>query len=79
MRRRRSVQLVASGVLLLWLGASRGASPTSSALAAPPSGSPAPTLRLSAIPDQDPEKLNRLYPLVAKVLSKQLEIGRAHV
>ncbi|MFM7641914.1 MAG: putative selenate ABC transporter substrate-binding protein [Cyanobium sp.] len=38
-----------------------------------------PTLRLSAIPDQNPEKLNRLYPLVAKVLSKQLGVPVRYV
>ncbi|MFI0401631.1 MAG: putative selenate ABC transporter substrate-binding protein [Cyanobium sp.] len=46
---------------------------------AAPSGAPAPTLRLSAIPDQNPEKLNRLYPLVAKVLSKQLGVNVRYV
>ncbi|MFM9047475.1 MAG: putative selenate ABC transporter substrate-binding protein, partial [Cyanobium sp.] len=35
--------------------------------------------RLSAIPDQNPEKLNRLYPLVAKVLSKQLGVNVRYV
>lgn len=39
----------------------------------------APTLRLSAIPDQNPEKLNRLYPLVAKVLSRQLGVPVRYV
>ena len=38
-----------------------------------------PPLRLSAIPDQNPEKLNRLYPLVAKVLSKQLGVPVRYV
>ena len=31
-----------------------------------------PVLRIGAIPDQKPEKLNRLYGLVANELSKQL-------
>lgn len=48
--------------------------PAAPPVAAAPSGAGAPTLRLSAIPDQNPEKLNRLYPLVAKVLSKQLGV-----
>jgi phosphonate transport system substrate-binding protein len=48
-----------------------------SAAAAPVSA--APTLRLSAIPDQNPEKLNRLYPLVAKVLAKQLGVNVSYV
>jgi phosphonate transport system substrate-binding protein len=42
--------------------------------ATPASAAATPTLRLSAIPDQNPEKLNRLYPLVAKVLAKQLGV-----
>ena len=40
---------------------------------------PGQSLRLSAIPDQNPEKLNRLYPLVAKVLSKQLGVPVRYV
>ena len=35
-----------------------------------PGGSADPTLALSAIPDQDPEKLNRLYPAVATRLAE---------
>ncbi|MFM9088748.1 MAG: putative selenate ABC transporter substrate-binding protein, partial [Cyanobium sp.] len=53
--------------------------PGSGAASAAPSGTAAPTLRLSAIPDQNPEKLNRLYPLVAKVLSKQLGVNVRYV
>jgi len=34
----------------------------------------APALRIGAIPDQKPEKLNRLYPLVARQLSQQLGV-----
>lgn len=45
----------------------------------PTPASAAPTLRLSAIPDQNPEKLNRLYPLVAKVLSRQLGVPVRYV
>jgi phosphonate transport system substrate-binding protein len=33
-----------------------------------------PVLRIGAIPDQKPEKLNRLYPLVADELSRQLGV-----
>mgnify|MGYP006275898505 FL=1 len=36
-------------------------------------------LRLSAIPDQKPEKLNRLYPLVAEELSRQLGVKVVYV
>jgi phosphonate transport system substrate-binding protein len=38
-----------------------------------------PTLRISAIPDQKPEKLNRLYGLVADELSKQLGVPVKYV
>jgi len=40
---------------------------------------PAPVLRISAIPDQKPEKLNRLYGLVATELSKQLGVSVKYV
>jgi phosphonate transport system substrate-binding protein len=36
-------------------------------------------LRLGAIPDQKPEKLNRLYPLVADELSRQLGVKVVYV
>jgi phosphonate transport system substrate-binding protein len=38
-----------------------------------------PVLRISAIPDQQPEKLNRLYGLVANELSKQLGVKVQYV
>ena len=38
-----------------------------------------PVLRISAIPDQKPEKLNRLYPLVASELSRQLGVKVSYV
>jgi phosphonate transport system substrate-binding protein len=38
-----------------------------------------PVLRISAIPDQKPEKLNRLYGLVANELSKQLGVPVKYV
>ncbi|MBM5792739.1 MAG: putative selenate ABC transporter substrate-binding protein [Cyanobacteria bacterium M_surface_7_m2_037] len=38
-----------------------------------------PVLRISAIPDQQPEKLNRLYGLVANELSKQLGVQVQYV
>jgi phosphonate transport system substrate-binding protein len=40
---------------------------------------PQPVLRIGAIPDQKPEKLNRLYPLVAGELSRQLGVKVAYV
>lgn len=63
---------VAGGVLL-----PQGPSPLGSALAAPPQGER--VLRLGAIPDQKPEKLNRLYPLVASELSRQLGVQVKYV
>ncbi|MCS5693421.1 putative selenate ABC transporter substrate-binding protein [Cyanobium sp. FGCU-6] len=38
-----------------------------------------PVLRIGAIPDQKPEKLNRLYPLVAGELSRQLGVKVKYV
>jgi phosphonate transport system substrate-binding protein len=38
-----------------------------------------PVLRIGAIPDQNPEKLNRLYSLVADELSQQLGVKVAYV
>ncbi|MGA0338438.1 MAG: PhnD/SsuA/transferrin family substrate-binding protein, partial [Vulcanococcus sp.] len=38
-----------------------------------------PVLRIGAIPDQKPEKLNRLYGLVANELSKQLNVDVKYV
>ena len=38
-----------------------------------------PVLRIGAIPDQKPEKLNRLYGLVANELSKQLGVDVKYV
>jgi phosphonate transport system substrate-binding protein len=64
MRRRRFAQLVSAGLIAAGMA---GAAPAT------------PTLRLSAIPDQNPEKLNRLYPLVAKVLSRQLGVPVRYV
>ena len=42
-------------------------------------GAAQPVLRIGAIPDQKPEKLNRLYPLVASELSKQLGVKVSYV
>lgn len=66
-----AVLAVAGGVL------PQGISPLGSALAAPPQGER--VLRLGAIPDQKPEKLNRLYPLVASELSRQLGVQVRYV
>ncbi|MFN9622195.1 MAG: putative selenate ABC transporter substrate-binding protein [Cyanobacteriota bacterium] len=79
MRRRRFAQLVSAGLIASGLVLPTLTASPVSAAAAPASGSPQPTLRLSAIPDQNPEKLNRLYPLVAKVLSRQLGVPVRYV
>ncbi len=44
-----------------------------------PAASAQPVLRIGAIPDQNPEKLNRLYGLVADELSQQLGVKVAYV
>jgi phosphonate transport system substrate-binding protein len=62
---------VAGGVL------PQAPSPLGTAQAAPPQGQR--VLRLGAIPDQKPEKLNRLYPLVASELSRQLGVPVKYV
>lgn len=41
--------------------------------------SAAPTLRVGAIPDQNPEKLNRLYGLLASELSRELKVPVRYV
>jgi phosphonate transport system substrate-binding protein len=79
MRRRRFAQLATAGAVFSWLAGLAPSLPGGPASAAPPSGASLPPLRLSAIPDQNPEKLNRLYPLVAKVLSKQLGVEVRYV
>ncbi|MFN9644733.1 MAG: putative selenate ABC transporter substrate-binding protein [Cyanobacteriota bacterium] len=77
MRRRTFARMVSAGLITAGL---TGVIPSTLAFpaAAAPSAAP-PTLRLSAIPDQNPEKLNRLYPLVAKVLSRQLGVPVRYV
>jgi phosphonate transport system substrate-binding protein len=79
MRRRGFARILAAGLISAGLAGAIPTTPVFLAAAAPPSGSPPPTLRLSAIPDQNPEKLNRLYPLVAKVLSRQLGVPVTYV
>ena len=79
MRRRRFVHSAIVGVVSTGLAGLAPAPFLLSAFAGPPSGSTPPELRLSAIPDQNPEKLNRLYPLVAKVLSRQLGVPVRYV
>ena len=79
MRRRRLNQLMLGAVVgsllqpLLLHSSGMAAAPGKA------SASSLPPLRLSAIPDQNPEKLNRLYPLITKVLSKQLGVPVRYV
>jgi len=67
-----SAALAVAGGVLPW-----GPDPLGAALAAPPQGER--VLRLGAIPDQKPERLNRLYPLVASELSRQLGVPVKYV
>jgi len=60
--------------LLPGTGPSSGLAPLAPAPARAEQLRELPVLRISAIPDQKPEKLNRLYPLVASELSKQLGV-----
>ena len=83
LRRERSAAVLA-GVSLALLPAALPTAPmaplASSLLpAAQAQGQPAKVLRISAIPDQKPEKLNRLYGLVADQLSKQLGVSVKYV
>jgi phosphonate transport system substrate-binding protein len=78
MLRRRFAQIVSAALIASGPAGVSQITPAFLAAATPPRGSP-PALRLSAIPDQNPEKLNRLYPLVAKVLSRQLGVPVRYV
>ena len=66
-------------VLAPQLAPAPGAGPglVSPAVAGPSQGEK--VLRISAIPDQKPEKLNRLYPLVAGELGRQLGVKVKYV
>jgi len=79
MRRRTFSQIATAGLVFSLLAGQGPLGPTGPAAANPSPRSSLPPLRLSAIPDQNPEKLNRLYPLVAKVLSKQLGVEVRYV
>jgi phosphonate transport system substrate-binding protein len=71
---------VVATLLLPTLVAGCGA-PSGRESTSPPAGErkDAPVLRISAIPDQAPEKLNRLYPLVADELSSRLGVTVTYV
>jgi phosphonate transport system substrate-binding protein len=73
MRRRRFAQLVTAIV------GTAGLLGPALLRSAPIEAAAPPVLRISAIPDQNPEKLNRLYPLVARVLSRQLGVPVRYV
>ncbi|MEB3242939.1 MAG: putative selenate ABC transporter substrate-binding protein [Cyanobacteriota bacterium] len=78
MRRRTVVGLVGLLACAPLVGHGLSTGWVAGALAAPAKPG-TPVLRLSAIPDQSPEKLNRLYPLVAQVLAKQLGVEVRYV
>ncbi|MEY2644708.1 MAG: hypothetical protein RLZZ611_1357 [Cyanobacteriota bacterium] len=81
--RRERPAAVLAGLSLALLPAAMPTPPSQPALAVlPPAraqGQPSRVLRISAIPDQKPEKLNRLYGLVANELSKQLKVQVRYV
>jgi len=60
-------------------GTDPGASPETSAAMDAAQTSGKKVLRIGAIPDQKPEKLNRLYPLVADALSSELGVEVSYV
>jgi phosphonate transport system substrate-binding protein len=67
----------ASLLLLPWLAPS--AAPLAPLLTPASAQQSQKVLRIGAIPDQKPEKLNRLYPLVADELSRQLGVKVVYV
>ncbi|MEY4360465.1 MAG: hypothetical protein RLZZ631_1951 [Cyanobacteriota bacterium] len=79
--RERSAAVLA-GIGLALAPAALPSAPLANLLTAPAAQaqqSTKPVLRISAIPDQKPEKLNRLYGLVANELSKQLGVPVKYV
>ena len=75
---------VATGLSLALLTAVLPSTPLATALGSLPAAhaqtaSQRPVLRISAIPDQNPEKLNRLYGQVASELSQQLGVPVKYV
>lgn len=84
-RERRAAVAVGLGLALLPVALSPinglGVLPQASAQASTPQNATKakPILRISAIPDQKPEKLNRLYGLVANELSQQLGVSVRYV
>jgi phosphonate transport system substrate-binding protein len=79
MWRRRFAQVVTTSLCLAGLAGLGLPRSAGTVAAAPRPGASSPVLRMSAIPDQNPEKLNRLYPLVARVLSRQLGVPVRYV
>ena len=78
--RRERPAAVLAGLSLALLPAALPLPPRSAWLpAAQAQSQPTPALRISAIPDQKPEKLNRLYGLVATQLGKQLGVTVTYV
>jgi len=75
----RRALLSGAGALSLAAAWAAGLPPLPLAPAARAADPGAPVLRIGAIPDQKPEKLNRLYPLVARQLSQQLGVSVKYV
>jgi phosphonate transport system substrate-binding protein len=77
-RTRAAAALMGASLLLLpWLAPS--AAPLAPLLTPASAQQSQKVLRIGAIPDQKPEKLNRLYPLVADELSRQLGVKVVYV
>lgn len=82
LRGRERSAAVLAGIGLALAPAALPSAPLASLLNAPAAQAETtskPVLRISAIPDQKPEKLNRLYGLVANELSKQLGVPVKYV
>ena len=83
-RGRERSAAVATGLSLALLAAVLPTPPLAPGLGTPPAAQaqaakPRPLLRISAIPDQNPEKLNRIYGSVASELSRQLGVPVKYV
>jgi len=82
LRGRERSAAVLAGIGLALAPAALPSAPLATLLSAPAAQAETaskPVLRISAIPDQKPEKLNRLYGLVANELSKQLGVPVKYV
>lgn len=76
---RRTAALLAGLSLIVAPALAPAPSPLTAGLAPARAAETEKVLRVGAIPDQKPEKLNRLYPLVAQELSQQLGVKVKYV